>query len=271
LYLYDGYDNGVYTTKEYAVESTWLSSDDAKSVPQLDTTTTTTTNNRVVMAGTFNTEEARKIYNKLAVRNVLAGRVPLFKYDNTFKASFSEPTYQVTSIVTADNIPADFDLPDEFNEGSLNPTSEQPFVILNSNDATYTAQLIDGTTYYTKTSTPKDFANNVITEVENNAITEIATNCEIKAGADGVVSDVTLADGELIKFRAPNFTTKKTYPAYVNYHLALNKKLISEARNAEATTLFELLDADRSTWTPEKKVGWQKLLEYFDKDESRKQ
>ena len=34
---------------------------------------------------TFDTKEARQIYNKLAVRNVLAGRVPLFNYNNSFQ------------------------------------------------------------------------------------------------------------------------------------------------------------------------------------------
>ena len=267
--VYDGLDkNGAHVTKEYAVESDWLTLDMAKTVPQLDTSSFTETDDSVVYTGTFNTKEAREIYNKLIVRNVLAGRVPLFKYNNTFNASFSEHAYQVTKIVTSDNVPSDFNLPAKFTtKGSeLFVTDENPFTLFTVDGITYTAQLIKDTNtiYYTKTYTPQEYTNNVISSVENNSITEITTNCEVKAGVDGLISDVTLADGEFIKFRAPNFITKKTYPAYVNYHLALNKKLLSEATNAEATTLFDLLDADRGTWSPKtQNVGWQKLLDHF--------
>ena len=47
---------------------------------------------------------------------------------------------------------------------------------------------------------------------------------------------------KIIQFRAPNFITKKTYPAYVNYHLELGQdsELVTPASPAEADTLFKI-------------------------------
>jgi len=38
-------------------------------------------------------QTARKIYNKLALRNILAGKVPLFNYDTEFKSAFTETRF----------------------------------------------------------------------------------------------------------------------------------------------------------------------------------
>lgn len=246
----DVYGNAML--KEYAVASDWLSVSDADTISRF-----TYKNKEGKLINTFDVEEARKIYNKLAVRNVLAGRVPLFNYNNTFKTSFSEGAYQVTTDPSTKK-PADF-------PENLIPREDNPFTIWVNDGITYTGQFVNGKAQYTETYTPEAYATNVITTVDNNAITDIVTNCEILSkDKDGTVSDVTLASGEFIKFRAPNFTTIKTYPAYVNYHLALNTEILSEPISAEATSLFDLLDADRRDWKPDNTdIRWQKVLDYF--------
>lgn len=45
-------------------------------------------------------ETAKDIYNKLVLRNILAGRAPLFNYDTTFIANNSEKPYTVTEDIT---------------------------------------------------------------------------------------------------------------------------------------------------------------------------
>ena len=44
---------------------------------------------------------AKEIYNKLALRNILAGRVALFDYDETFISTNSEKPYTITKDITA--------------------------------------------------------------------------------------------------------------------------------------------------------------------------
>lgn len=238
--VYGGNDiTGAPIIKEYAVESDWLTLEEAKTVKQLDTTSV---DENGAYRGTFDTEEAREIYNKLVVRNVLAGRVPLFKYNNTFKTSFSEGPYQVTAEIN-------HDIPEKLAE----PTKDNPFTVCVVGDKTYTGRWTDdgseeGKCTYQVTETPESYKNSVITSVGDEAITDIVTHCEIYPEASNVISDVTLNAGEFIKFRAPNFTTSKTYPAYVNYHLQLDRTLNSEAKPAVASTLFDLLSADGGKW-----------------------
>lgn len=238
--VYGGNDiTGAPIIKEYAVESDWLTLEEAKTVKQLDTTSV---DENGAYRGTFDTEEAREIYNKLVVRNVLAGRVPLFKYNDTFKTSFSEGPYQVTTEISTEK-------PEKLSE----PTKDNPFTVCVVGDKTYTGRWTDdgseeGKCTYQVTETPESYKNSVITSVGDEAITDIVTHCEIYPEASNVISDVTLNAGEFIKFRAPNFTTSKTYPAYVNYHLQLDRTLNSEAKPAVASTLFDLLSADGGKW-----------------------
>ena len=264
----DSYKNNLPVIKEYAVASDELTLAGAIETDRFANTEKDGKYEGLVVnaegeyVGTYNTEEARKIYNKLAVRNVLAGRVPLFNYNNTFTFSFSEGPYQVTRPAT--DIPVSL----------LEPTEENPFTICTYTDKIYTGQW-QGTDdngapiiEYTETVVPEEYADSIITTVNNNYITDIVTHCEINADVDddgqAVISDVKLENGEFIQFRAPNFITSKTYPAYVNYHLDLNTEYRSEAINAEATLLFDLLNEDISKWSPDSpNIGWQKVLDYF--------
>ena len=44
------------------------------------------------------------------------------------------------------------------------------------------------------------------------------------------IEPLTLSTGEVVQFRAPNFKTKATYPAYVNYFVKLNPSLTTRSR-----------------------------------------
>ena len=244
--VYTGTDeNNAPKTVEYAVASEWLSEDIGRFVDAQGNTT-------------FDTDEAKKIYNKLAVRNVLAGRVPLFNYNSTFKSSFSESAYQ--KINNNPTIPEDI-------QKYIIPDSSNPFTVYTKGNSTYIGQYVEGAEpIYQEISTPEEFEGlvdgNIITSVDGQAITDIITNCSIFTD-DGEISDITLSDGEYIKFRAPNFVTKKTYPAYVNYNLDLQRDRLIEAVPAEATSLFEVLDYDRLTYSTGATPRWQKVLDYF--------
>lgn len=64
-----------------------------------------TASNQIVDV-TYNTDTAKSIYNKLTLRNILAGRVSLFDYEDTFQSELSERPYTVTKpllIETADD------------------------------------------------------------------------------------------------------------------------------------------------------------------------
>jgi len=216
----------------------------------------------------FNTEEAKKIYNKLAVRNVLAGRLPLFNYYKIFATDFSEAPYQITEKL--DSKPANLTAPDADNIFTIyvdTSTSSQPI--------TYAGQYIDAdTTIYTKTYSPEE---PIIKGEGSNVITDIKAECEI-LGADGVIEDVELQGGEVIKFRAPNFITKTTYPAYVNYHLALNKEIHAEAVPAEGYSIATILNTDLNNYNANKannsdksaQINWEKAFDHFSKLQATK-
>lgn len=102
----------------------------------------------------------KRAYNKLLLRNVLAGRVPLFKYNTDFKPGLNE------SSITG----KDFILPAESTE----------------------------------------------------KITSVSSQCTIDTSGAAESTPITLAENEVIQFRAPNFITEITYPAFVHYHLILD-------------------------------------------------
>ena len=248
--VYKGEQDGVPLIVEYAVASDWLTSLEADTT---DRFTYRDAENNLI--NTFDTAEARKIYNKLAVRNVLAGRVPLFNYNTTFTPSFSEAPYQITEI-----------------DPKLSADDDYTTWVEGNTLYTGTIQADGSKRVYSKTYTPtvveegesEGKALDLVSYVKGNEITDIYTTCEISADADNTITDVKLEAGEFIKFRAPNFITEKTYPAYVNYHLALNTELKSAAINAEAISLFDALDEDRLSWSlTNKNIGWQKVLNYF--------
>lgn len=263
----DKIEKGIPSVVEYAVASDWLSQSKAESIDKLQKT--------------FNVDEAKKWYNKLAIRNVLAGRVPLFNYNDLFKTSFSEGAYLITDIIT--ELPSDCKL--------LPPDEKNPQTIWVDGDTTYCGYYMGDTNppIYKKTAPPNSdlnenfkqigLKNNVITNIIANVedsdgssfqeevnIKDIATVFEIKADDENKVTNIDLEAEEYIKFRAPNFSTVKTYPAYINYHLVLqdSNEILSNARSADASTLFELLNSDLDKWSASNpNINWQKVLDYF--------
>lgn len=255
----EGRDNNVPVIAEYAVASDWL---DAGTADKIGRFTKETENGETI--STFDTAEARKIYNKLAVRNVLAGRVPLFDYNKSFTTSFSESAYQVTTIV-----------PEKPTTWLHEPDEAEPFTMwVNEDGIVYTGQYyLDPADEVKKriyTKTEPVYQDGIITEATNNNttdnyITDLKAECRLLADDSGKITDVTLKDGELVKFRAPNFSTKKTYPAYVNYHLDLNNDTeATEPSAAKAESLFNILNSDLDTWQDNKNIKWQKVLDFFD-------
>lgn len=245
-------DKGIPKIVEYAVASDWLSVEDGENDSRF--TYTEIENGDEVTHSSFNTEEAKAIFNKLAIRNVLAGRVPLFKYNNTFKTSFSEGPYQITTEILAADKPEQLAVPDDKN----------PKTIWTDGTDIYLGYLEEGEPIYNKVSTPLEFSDSVVAPTENENLTDISTSCKLTTNNGSTFSELKLGAGEFVKFRAPNFTTVKTYPAYVNYHLAMDKALIGDALPAEADSLFAILDEDRTKWSSSNtQIRWQKVLDYF--------
>ncbi|MDY2735409.1 hypothetical protein, partial [Intestinibacter sp.] len=112
----------------------------------------------------------KKAYNKLLLRNVLAGRVPLFKYNTDFKPGLNE-------------------------------------------------SLVDGNAF-------------ILPSASNKKITSVSSQCIIDTS--GATNDpITLTENEVIQFRAPNFITEITYPAFVHYRLVLSDKDTVINKNTE--------------------------------------
>ena len=292
--VYDGDDFfGNPVLKEYAVASDWLTVDEANTTGRFEYT-----DSEGNLIHTFDTVEAKQIYNKLVVRNILAGRVPLFKYNNKFKTSFYEGAYRIPTTISADDLPEDVlevvgvnkDNPATVytagNKVYSGKYTELPEEELPANikvlfeDSSETTVTVDGIVYtilerendgqpasysrveYIEEAVPEQYATNLITnntDLVNDVatanstpdedkafnITEIAASCEIYTKPNGPieqVADVTLSEGEFVRFRAPNFITTKTYPAYVNYHLHLNNDTLASAKAATAEVLFDRLN-----------------------------
>ena len=113
---------------------------------------------------------AKKAYNKLLLRNVLAGRVPLFKYNTDFKSGLNESLVDSKAFI----LPSDSD----------------------------------------------------------KKITSVSSQCIIDT-SDATNDPITLTENEVIQFRAPNFITEITYPAFVHYHLVLSDKNAVINKNTE--------------------------------------
>lgn len=128
----------------------------------------------------------KQIYNKLALRNIVAGRLELFDYNTEFEPSLAE--------------------------------------------AHYTAW--DGKSYIEPFSTTYPDGDYTISQLK--------ANCTINID-DIANKPITLNENEVIQFRAPNFKTTITYPAYVNYYLHLNGSVTTGAIPATFISLNKYL------------------------------
>lgn len=122
------------------------------------------------------------LYNKLALRNVLAGKISLFDYDDDFAANYTEIEIDNTEGGTYEDYADQYPIP-------ADPSNPEP--------QSYPITSISGT------------------------LTITGEDPEHPSQQDQF-KDYTLSANEVIQFRAPNFKTLLTYPAYVNYYLILN-------------------------------------------------
>lgn len=124
-------------------------------------------------------EGGKALYNHLAIRNILAGKVPLFNYEETFKPELSEKAI-----------------------AGVTPLYEN--------------------------------------------VTNLKSSCEFPVS--GLGTGEKLTDNEIIQFRAPNFRTSLTYPAYVNYFAVLNTTGGSNAIPAHFLSLKTFFAANEALW-----------------------
>lgn len=190
---------------------------------------------------------ADKIYNKLAVRNILSGRVPLFKINNSFSTSFDEAAYIKRNPIDIEILPAALRaqlvsaknaLGKIVEPGSYPLVDQETGMLITATtdiDVVHPGATFEYHTFYrdnTSTVLSEEYVE--VYEPYNSVfdnVTDIEINTEIPS-TDGEVSDIPLEDGENIEFSAPNFATTMTYPAYVFYNF------VSQHRNSESVAEY---------------------------------
>jgi hypothetical protein len=224
-------------------------------------------------------ETAKNIYNRLVLRNILAGRASLFDYEETFATNNAEKPYTATKNIT-----------DKLSDGNLSETEKEIADLINEAIGyvleakqptiktegiyeyivcSYTREnieeVIDGSAVTVEKLIEGDpimgFDGGIITvkvrafsgntavatvsgesqdestvkpdlgleaqevfetyePLQNNIIQNIKSVeavCEIHS-KENTFKNIKLSKNEVIKFRAPNLITTKTFPAYVYYH-----------------------------------------------------
>lgn len=149
----------------------------------------------------------KELYNKLALRNVLAGRIELFNYNNNFKFLLNETK--------------------AWKNSSIEGESEVNYYL-----DTYPVPLISA----------KDDDMVQVTSIEPRFVLGSLEN-----GKTDIPKNYILGQNQEIKFRAPNFKTDITYPAYVNYFLKLANTEVAKAIAAEFITFGSYLNSPSST------------------------
>jgi hypothetical protein len=210
-------------------------------------------------------DKAKDIYNKLVLRNILAGRASLFDYDETFIPNNSEKPYTITEAISDyDTASLDFPvgehiLPGEgpkdgvltlkVNEDGTKTVYETYKPSFKPNTDTPISPPTD-----TPADTPKDETKTGI--ISN--ISRIEALCEVSSTSEkGVFSNVTLGKNEVIKFRAPNLITTQTFPAYVYYRFERgdttgNRSTQDAGRYADCVQLTEfVIDAGETPFFTE--------------------
>lgn len=145
--------------------------------PVLVTHIMTADNVEYYIGGSFtdNEKNYKILYNKLILRNILAGRIKMFDYDLDFKHEFTDAQYKW------------------IGEGEVE----------NSYAITYPEAPVSE-------------------EDPTQHITQLVSSCELPVEDISEDEPLTLTEGEVIQFAAPNIRTTLTYPAYVNYSLYLS-------------------------------------------------
>ena len=205
------------------------------------------------------------IYNKLVVRNILAGRVPLFNFDTTFETSFDEATYVKRRTIDISKVGTSLkqDLFDAvsalgiINSPGVHPLLKEGQPIVCENEIKVNEDIIvhknaqfEYKAYYA-TSTSTELTKEYVEVYEPyDSIFDNVTDIEIETEIpeeDGEIGDVTLEDGENIEFTAPNLITTTTYPAYVYYNfLSKERNSVSTASYAEAASLIDAIESNQN-------------------------
>lgn len=209
---------------------------------------------------------ADTIYNKLVVRNVLAGRVPLFNFDTTFETNFSETTYTKRRVIDITSI-ASTALYTELLAavaalGDINSPGVYTLPVINNSAITSGENIIvhanarfEYNVYYA-TSVSAELTKEYVEVYEPYAeifdnVTNIDIETEIPGDENGNITDVPLEGGENIEFTAPNLITTTTYPAYVYYNfLSKERNAVSTARYAAAHSLVDAIESNKDEKNP---------------------
>lgn len=222
-----------------------------------------------------NEEKAKDIYNKLVLRNILAGRASLFDYDETFIANNSEKPYTITHAViesakailnnqestkeekataqvVIDRINSAVKEALDAHKDTNNKVVPGEYIlpgVAGLYEGMITLEVIDDTNYTPYETYTPDVAKNEI--IDN--VTRVEATCEIESTTN-TFKNVTLGKNEVIKFRAPNLITTKTFPAYVYYRFELDDhyKVSSEGGSsanangsfAQAMTLIDFINQE---------------------------
>ena len=183
----------------------------------------------------FNNLKGKYYHNKLVAANIISGRIPLFNFDTSFDTDYSETAGDYIYKVY------------EVHEDSLQevePGDDKLPVFFGGNEE----------------AAPKT-PEAIISEIQSDCVIDLDALSLEKTG-------LTLESNEVIQFRAPNFSTEQTYPAYINYYLYLGTGLTSPSYPATFQTLLEFMDGRVSTcnnfgaWTI--KLSWEEKLKAFE-------
>ena len=140
----------------------------------------------------------KELYNKLALRNILAGRIELFNYNTDFSYTLNESKY----IVQTGNASTD--------------TESYPAVLPDPNQSTVNNSIKN------------------ITRIEPKFSLQMNESGQFIRAGNTSSSNYQLTKNQEIKFRCPNFITDITYPAYVNYYLKLSSNNVIQSNAVAA-------------------------------------
>lgn len=219
--------------------------------------------------------KANKLYNKLALRNILAGKVKLFNYDDSFAYDFTETDYGEVTAYKPEDAESDEPYTEiETTLADLTSRNEEQVEIPNvsaessktlSYNSTYgyiyaDANDINKIQYASQYPIKEGTAEQSI--IINKLESELPLDISKKSLSNG---GIKLNKHEVIKFRAPNFITTVTYPAYVNYYLKLdNKSKNQDAIPATFCALGEFLNSEVNSWVLEKFTAENEKGEFKD-------
>lgn len=134
-------------------------------------------------------DDSEEVFNRLVAKNVLAGRVPLFNYDQRFKI--------------------------EIGQTAVNTTNRAD--IYGKERTYFTKAQIDELHLTSGQLIPCDIEDELEKSAEKISITAITTELEIPTSRT-LNEGYTLKANENVELLAPNLVSTVTYPMYVNYY-----------------------------------------------------